>query len=62
MFCSTREILQETVAADEEYHRDKWTLFGNELEKMEMVVIENRQVLRTRADRLALRKQVDSHI
>lgn len=55
---SNREILKETLAADEEYHRDKWTLFGNEAEKVEIDVIRNQHLLRTRVDKLALRKQV----
>lgn len=59
MLCSNREILNETLDADEEYHRDKWTLFGNEAEKVEVAVIRNQQMLRTRIDRLALRKQVE---
>ena len=54
----TREILKETLAADEEYHRDKWTMFGNEVEKVEVDVIRNQHLLRTRVDKLALRKQV----
>lgn len=60
MLCSTREILKETLAADEEeYHRDKWTLFGNEAEKVELDVIRNQHMLRTHVDKIALRKQVD---
>nr|XP_020445776.1 myomesin-3-like [Monopterus albus] len=54
----TWEILKETLAADEEeFHRDKWTLFGNEAEKLELDVIRNQHVLRTRIDKMALRKQ-----
>lgn len=55
---STREILKETLEADEEFNRDKWTMFGNEVEKVEIDVIRNQHVLRTRADRLAFRMQV----
>ncbi|KAI3361242.1 hypothetical protein L3Q82_013438, partial [Scortum barcoo] len=55
----TWEILMETMAADEEYHRDKWTLFGNEVEKVEVDVIRNQQILRKHVDRLALRKQAE---
>lgn len=55
---SDREILTRTPAADEEYHRDKWTLFGNEAEKMEIAVIRNQRLLRKRVDKLALRQQV----
>ena len=62
VLCSTREILKDTLAADEEYHRDKWTLFGNELEKVEIDVIRNQHVLRTRVDTMTLRKQVKVNI
>ncbi|KAM8735526.1 myomesin-3 [Acanthopagrus schlegelii] len=55
----TWEILKDTLAADEEYHRDKWTLFGNELEKVEIDVIRNQHVLRTRVDTMTLRKQAE---
>ncbi|XP_070767678.1 myomesin-3 [Enoplosus armatus] len=55
----TWEILKETLAADEEYHRDKWTLFGNEAEKVEIDVIRNQHLLRTRVDTMALRKQTE---
>ncbi|KAM9851740.1 myomesin-3 [Aulostomus maculatus] len=55
----TWEILKETMAADEEYHRDKWTLFGNEVEKVEIDVIRNQQALRTRPDIMGLRKQAE---
>uniref|UniRef100_A0A3Q1GUW9 Myomesin 3 n=1 Tax=Acanthochromis polyacanthus TaxID=80966 RepID=A0A3Q1GUW9_9TELE len=58
LFYSTdREILKETMAADEEYQREKWTRFGNEAEKVEVDVIRNQHVLRTQVDRMALRKQ-----
>ncbi|XP_073341600.1 myomesin-3 [Pagrus major] len=55
----TWEILKDTLAADEEYHRDKWTMFGNELEKVEIDVIRNQHVLRTRVDKMALRMQAE---
>ncbi|XP_076593460.1 myomesin-3 [Chaetodon auriga] len=55
----TWEILKETLAADEEYHRDKWTMFGNEAEKLEVDVIRNQHILRTRVDKLALRNQAE---
>ncbi|XP_041844433.1 myomesin-3 [Melanotaenia boesemani] len=55
----TWEILQETMASDEEYYREKWTLFGNETEKLEKDVIRNQHVLRTRADKMAFRKQAE---
>ncbi|KAG7474146.1 hypothetical protein JOB18_002672 [Solea senegalensis] len=55
----TWEILKETLAAEEEYHRDKWTLFGNEVEKVEIDVIRNQHLLRTRTDKMALRRQAE---
>lgn len=55
----TWEILKETMAADAKYRRQKWTLFGNEAEKVELGVIRNQRVLRTRFDRKALRKQAE---
>ncbi|KAM4600603.1 myomesin-3 [Polymixia lowei] len=55
----TWEVLKETMAADEEYCRDKWTMFGNEAEKVEIDVIRNQQVMRTRVDRMALRQQAE---
>uniref|UniRef100_A0A8D2ZNG6 Myomesin 3 n=1 Tax=Scophthalmus maximus TaxID=52904 RepID=A0A8D2ZNG6_SCOMX len=55
----TWDILKETLATDEEYHRDKWTLFGNEAEKLEIGVIRSQHVLRTRINKMALRKQVE---
>ncbi|CAJ1062752.1 myomesin-3 [Xyrichtys novacula] len=55
----TWEILKETLAEDEEYYRDKWTMFGNEAEKLELEVIRNQHVLRTRVDKLALRRQAE---
>ncbi|XP_067365957.1 myomesin-3 isoform X1 [Channa argus] len=63
----TWEILEETLTAgEEEYHRDKWTLFGNEAEKFEQDVIRNQRLLRTRVDKTALRQKAEkkacSHI
>lgn len=55
---SDREILTGTSAADGEYRRTKWTLFGNEAEKMEIAVIGSQRLLRKRVDKLALRQQV----
>ncbi|KAG7216849.1 hypothetical protein INR49_001503 [Caranx melampygus] len=55
----TWEILDETLAAEEEYYRDKWTMFGNEVEKVEIDVIRNQHELRTRVDKMALRKQAE---
>ncbi|KAM3614049.1 uncharacterized protein V6R79_009065 [Siganus canaliculatus] len=55
----TWEVLRETLAADEEYYRDVWTMFGNEVEKMELVVLRNQRLLRTRVDKLALRRQAE---
>ncbi|XP_068178957.1 myomesin-3 [Antennarius striatus] len=53
----TWQILKETLAADEEYHREKWIWFGNEAEKVEVDVLKNQHLLRRRVDKLALRKQ-----
>ncbi|XP_054638923.1 myomesin-3 isoform X2 [Dunckerocampus dactyliophorus] len=53
----TWEILRETLAGDEDYHRDEWTMFGNEAEKLEKGVIRHQRLLRTRVDKLALRKE-----
>uniref|UniRef100_A0A3B3DUH9 Myomesin 3 n=1 Tax=Oryzias melastigma TaxID=30732 RepID=A0A3B3DUH9_ORYME len=53
-----REILQETMSADEEHHRESWTMFGNEVEKVELDVIRNQQMLRTRVDKMDLRRKV----
>ncbi|XP_034554592.1 myomesin-3 [Notolabrus celidotus] len=55
----TWDILKETLAADEEYVREKWTMFGNEAEKFEQGVIRNQHVLRERVDTLALRRQAE---
>lgn len=56
----TWDILKETMAADEEYIRDKWTMFGNEAAKLEVEVIRNQHLLRSRIDTLALRKQAET--
>lgn len=48
----------ENLEAEEEYYRDKWTMFGNEAESVEIDVIRNQQVLRTRVDKMTLRRQV----
>ncbi|XP_029306718.1 LOW QUALITY PROTEIN: myomesin-3 [Cottoperca gobio] len=48
---------KETLAADQEYRRDTWTMFGNEAEKVELDVIRNQHVLRTRVDTMAIRKE-----
>ncbi|XP_068426243.1 myomesin-3 [Clinocottus analis] len=53
----TWEILKETLA--EEYHRDKWTMFGNEAEKVELDVIRNQHALRTHVDAKTIRKQAE---
>ncbi|XP_012730505.2 myomesin-3 [Fundulus heteroclitus] len=55
----TWEILQETMGADEEYDREKWTWFGNEAESVEIDVIRNQHVLRSRVDKMALRRQAE---
>ncbi|CAG6014633.1 unnamed protein product [Menidia menidia] len=56
---TSREILQETMVADEDFQREKWTFFGNEAEKVEKDVIRNQHVLRTRFDKMALRHQAE---
>ncbi|XP_061631446.1 myomesin-3 isoform X1 [Phyllopteryx taeniolatus] len=53
----TWEILREIRAADEGYHRNKWTMFGNEAEKLEVGLIRSQRLLRTRVDKMALRKE-----
>ncbi|XP_062322120.1 myomesin-3 [Osmerus eperlanus] len=55
----TWEVLRETLAEDGQHHRDKWTLFGNEAEKVEVEVIRNQQQVRKRVDRQALRRQAE---
>lgn len=46
------------MTADEEHHRESWKMFGNEVEKVELDVIRNQQILRTRVDKMDLRRQV----
>ncbi|XP_030637314.1 myomesin-3 [Chanos chanos] len=53
----TWEVLRETMANEELRTRNKWTLFGNEAEKVEIEVIRNQHVVRTRVDRMALRRE-----
>nr|XP_054596971.1 myomesin-3 isoform X2 [Nothobranchius furzeri] len=55
----TWEIMQETLDADADYRREKWTRFGNEAEKFELDVIRNQRVLRTHIDRKALREEAE---
>ncbi|KAL7394101.1 hypothetical protein ABVT39_020649 [Epinephelus coioides] len=55
----TWEILKETLSAGGEYYREKWTRFGNEAEKVELDVIRNQHLLRTRVDTKALRMQAE---
>ncbi|KAJ8405028.1 hypothetical protein AAFF_G00329490 [Aldrovandia affinis] len=55
----TWDVLKQTIADDEQRQRDKWTLFGNEAEKVEVEVIRNQHILRTRADRMALRREAE---
>ncbi|KAM4580373.1 myomesin-3 [Odontesthes bonariensis] len=55
----TWEILQETMSVDEDFQREKWTLFGNEAEKVEKDVIRNQHALRNRVDKMALRQQAE---
>ncbi|KAF7648754.1 hypothetical protein LDENG_00152440 [Lucifuga dentata] len=47
------------MAAEAEYHRHKWTLFGNEAEKVEIDVIRNQHLLRTRFDQKTVRMQAE---
>ncbi|XP_053182875.1 myomesin-3 [Scomber japonicus] len=54
----TWEIM-DTLEAEEEYFRDKWTMFGNEAESVEIDVIRNQHVLRTRVDKMTLRRQAE---
>lgn len=51
-------MLYETVAAGQEYYREKRTLFGNETEKVELGVIRSQHLLRKRVDKHVLRNQV----
>lgn len=44
--------------SDELREREKWTMFGNEAESVEIDVIRNQQLIRTRMDRIALRQEV----
>nr|XP_023668868.1 myomesin-3 [Paramormyrops kingsleyae] len=55
----TWEVLKQTLDTDELRQRDKWTLFGNEAEKVEVEVIRNQHTVRKRADRLALRQEAE---
>lgn len=56
----TWEIMKDV--AQEEYRRIKWTLFGNEAEKMELDVSRTQHILRTRADKIALRNQGEEKV
>lgn len=51
-------MLYETLAAGQEYYREKRTLFGNETEKVELDVIRSQRLLRKRVDRQMLHNQV----
>ncbi|XP_061145859.1 myomesin-3 [Syngnathus typhle] len=53
----TWEILRETRVADKSYHRDEWTMFGNEYEKFDVRMMRNQRLLRTRVDKMALRNE-----
>ncbi|XP_072316366.1 myomesin-3 [Eucyclogobius newberryi] len=48
--------------AQDEYRRIKWTLFGNEAEKMEQDVTRTQHVLRSRLDRIALRNRGEEKV
>ncbi|KAM8846165.1 myomesin-3 isoform 1-T1 [Synchiropus picturatus] len=55
----TWEVLQETLASEAEYRRCKWTLFGNEAEKLEMDVMRNQHLLLTHFDNKSLRTKAE---
>ncbi|XP_034145032.1 myomesin-3 isoform X2 [Esox lucius] len=56
----TWELLMDTTAADEQVLRgQKWTLFGNEAEKVEIEVLREQRYMRRRCDRVALRRQAE---
>ncbi|KAK2903649.1 hypothetical protein Q8A67_008362 [Cirrhinus molitorella] len=55
----TWEVLRETLSNDELHERDQWTMFGNEVEKLEIGVIRNQRVVRERVDRFALRREAE---
>ncbi|KAJ8371283.1 hypothetical protein SKAU_G00113110 [Synaphobranchus kaupii] len=55
----SRDILRQTTVEDDQREQVKWTLFGNEAEKVEVDVIRNQHIIRTRADRLALRREAE---
>ncbi|XP_063055289.1 myomesin-3 [Engraulis encrasicolus] len=54
----TWEVLKETMENDEVHERDQWTMFGNEAESIEIDVLRNQQMARTRLDRMALRQEL----
>ncbi|XP_062421610.1 myomesin-3 isoform X2 [Pungitius pungitius] len=54
----TWEVPQETLA--EEHHRDEWTMFGNEAEKVELDVMRSQRALRRRVDAAATREQAET--
>ncbi|XP_055020131.1 myomesin-3 isoform X2 [Boleophthalmus pectinirostris] len=54
------EIMKDM--AHKEYRRMKWTLFGNEAEKMERDVSKTRLILRSRVDKIALRNRGEEKV
>ncbi|KAK7887069.1 hypothetical protein WMY93_026690 [Mugilogobius chulae] len=56
----TWDIMKDMAQA--EYRRIKWTLFGNEAEKLERDVARTRHILRTRVDKIALRNQGEEKV
>lgn len=58
VWCFQSGMLCETLASRQDYYREKRTLFGNELEKVEHNVIRSQRLLLKRADRRMLRNQV----
>ncbi|KAJ8289219.1 hypothetical protein COCON_G00018780 [Conger conger] len=55
----TWRVLRRTIADDEQRKQVKWTLFGNEAEKLEMGLIRTQRILRTRADHERIRREAE---
>ncbi|KAJ7985302.1 hypothetical protein DPEC_G00350670 [Dallia pectoralis] len=56
----TWEDLTDAMAGDEQLMRgQKWTLFGNEAEKVEIAVLREQRRIRQWCDRVALRRQAE---
>ncbi|MGH0160597.1 UNVERIFIED_CONTAM: hypothetical protein FKN15_039815 [Acipenser sinensis] len=52
-------VEKQTAVTEEQLEMEKRTLFGNEMEKLEVEVIETNKVLRVRADHNAWRKRAE---